>query len=437
MSAKHITLVVLAAGEGKRFWPFRTQKIMFPFFEKPLIDFSFPQTLPESISECVFVANPATASYFRDRTWGVPHTVVVQDDANGMAGAIEAAKEVIRGKRILVLIADDVADEARFSSVIKAAKSGVSGVLTVWKPQEYFPGGYIEFSGGAPVGIQEKPPKDHLPSEYVYFGGQYIERADDLVAQIAQEKKTGGDDMYERAITALMKKGRFELVVCDSPFVSLKYPWHVLSMLEYLLIHRLKPGRGKRVDIRNNVSIEGPVYIGNDVKIFENTKIIGPCYIGDGTIIGNSNIIRESYIGPGCVTGFNSDITRSYIGANCWFHSNYVGDSVLESDVSMGSGTVCANLRLDEGMISSTVSGKKIDTGRTKLGALIGTTVRIGVNTSTMPGIKIGANSAVGAGLIVSQDVPESSFCSMKGELSIVKNTRPVTTDRNAYKTKI
>ena len=38
------------------------------------------------------------------------------------------------------------------------------------------------------------------------------------------------------------------------------------------------------------------------------------------------------------MTGFNTDITRSYIGDNCWFHSNYIGDSVLEGNVSMGSG---------------------------------------------------------------------------------------------------
>ena len=44
---------------------------------------------------------------------------------------------------------------------------------------------------------------------------------------------------------------------------------------------------------------------------------------------------------------------------------------------------------------------------RTKLGAIIGSHVRIGVNTSIMPGIKIGTNSMIGAGLRIDRDIPD------------------------------
>lgn len=434
---RDVTLVVLAAGVGKRFRPFTKDKNLFPFLGSPLIDFVLPPTLPPEVVHCVIVANGKNKESLDAVRFPVPHTVVVQESATGMAGAILAAKPHIAGKAILIVIADDVADPALMGMVMKAVRPDVFGVLTTWKPAQYFPGGYVVFRDNRPVGIKEKPGAGNTPGEYVYFGGQYIAHADRLIEAIQGAKKSG-DDIYEAALTKLMSEERFAAVTYDGGFVSLKYPWHVLDMTHYLLHHRLKPGRGKNVDIRNNVSLEGVVYLGNNVKIFENTKIVGPVYIGDNTIIGNNNIIRESILGNGCVTGFNTDITRSYIGDNCWFHSNYIGDSVLEENVSMGSGSVLANLRLDEGEISSVLSEEKTGTGKTKLGAMIGEGVRIGVNVSVMPGVKIGAQSMIGAGIILDRDIPEGSFCVGKSVIDIKKNkahTAPA--NREHFKAKI
>ncbi len=176
------------------------------------------------------------------------------------------------------------------------------------------------------------------------------------------------------------------------------------------------------------------VYIDDDVKIFEYTKIVGPTYIGKGSVIGNNNIIRNSYIGMGCVTGFSTDITRSYIGDNCWFHTNYIGDSVLVGNVSMGSGAKLANLRLDDGEIYSTVAGEKIATGRKKLGALIGSGVRIGVNTSIMPGVKIGKGSFIGSQVMLDKDLPDNSYCIVKHEYTIARNNSSASEKRDEFK---
>ena len=104
----------------------------------------------------------------------------------------------------------------------------------------------------------------------------------------------------------------------------------------------------------------------------------------------------------------------------------------------MGSGSVLANLRLDEGEISSQVSGNRIATHRTKLGSMIGKGVRIGVNASIMPGIKIGANSLIGAGLVIDRDIPDNSFCVQKSTFEIKQNTRTNEPGkRDAFKSKL
>ena len=103
----------------------------------------------------------------------------------------------------------------------------------------------------------------------------------------------------------------------------------------------------------------------------------------------------------------------------------------------MGSGSVLANLRLDEGNIYSSVAGGKHNTYRTKLGAMIARDVRIGVNASIMPGIKIGTNSCVGAGVVLDTDVPADSFCVGTRGYTITKNIKKISDDRATYKAKL
>lgn len=433
---KDVVMVILAAGEGKRFRPFVTDKNLFPFLGKTMFDFAIPKEFPPQITSCVVVTSPGNREYFERMTFPVPHRVVVQEKPSGMAGAVVAAGAEIAGRSIVIVIADDIADPGLLTTMLRAARPDVMGVLTAWKSKSYFPGGYIVFREDRPIGIREKPGAGKTPSDYVYFGGQYIENADLLLAAIASVDSKS-DDIYEQALSRLMAEHRFTLIPYEDQFVSLKYPWHVLDVMSYILAHTLQPGRGKQVDIKNNVSLEGVVYIGNNVRIFENTKIVGPVYIGDNTVIGNNNIIRDSYIGANCVTGFNTDITRSYVGDQCWFHSNYIGDSVLEGNISMGSGAILANLRLDEGDIYSMVGDTRHNTQRTKLGAMIARDVRIGGNASIMPGVKIGTNSFIGSGVVLDADVPENSFCVVKHGYTVTTNTKKIGADRHKYKAKL
>jgi NDP-sugar pyrophosphorylase family protein len=310
------------------------------------------------------------------------------------------------------------------------------GVIPGFKTQSYFSGGYLSVVDDKVTGIVEKPGAGNEPSEFISLLGHYFSDSTTLLSQLRQTTSEA-DDVYEKAISTLMKRYPFLLYVHEGDFASLKYPWHVLDVTDVLL-RRLKSYRGKRVEIKSNVVIEGEVYIDDDVRIFENTKIVGPCYIGRGTIIGNNNMIRDSHIGASCVTGFNTDITRSYIGEECWFHSNYIGDSVLEGNISMGAGASLANLRLDDGIIHSAVKEERISTGNNKLGACIGKHVRVGVNASIMPGIKIGQNSFIGSGVILDKDVEEGSYCIVKSSFTVIRNNRSVESqNRDQFKKRI
>ena len=242
-----------------------------------------------------------------------------------------------------------------------------------------------------------------------------------LLAAIDNEYRGSitSDDHYERAMGSLMAHKIFKAVPYQGPWKAIKYPWHVLDAMEYFLGQIQGQNIAPDAHIASNAIISGPAIIEPGVRMFAGSCVVGPAYIGAGAIIGNNALVRDSMIGRNSVVGFSTEIARSYVGNDVWFHTNYIGDSVIDSNVSFGSGGITANLRLDEKNIKSAVKGQRLDTGRAKLGAIVGSGARIGVNALLMPGIKVGQSSLVGPGVVMHDDVPDSVQVLVKQDLEI------------------
>ena len=82
---------------------------------------------------------------------------------------------------------------------------------------------------------------------------------------------------------------------------------------------------------------------------------------------------------------------RTHVG-----HLSYMGDSIIGEGCNLGAGTKVANLKLDKSNI--TISG--IDTGRRKLGVIMGDKVEVGINASINVGTMIGNNARIGPGAL-------------------------------------
>ncbi|MBL8120793.1 MAG: glucose-1-phosphate thymidylyltransferase, partial [Anaerolineae bacterium] len=74
---------------------------------------------------------------------------------------------------------------------------------------------------------------------------------------------------------------------------------------------------------------------------------------------------------------------------------------------------------IDHGEVSSVVKGKKMGSGRNKLGAIIGQGAFIAVDAMTMPGVKIGEGTQIGPGTHVIHDVLDGKRVYVKQELVI------------------
>jgi len=136
---------------------------------------------------------------------------------------------------------------------------------------------------------------------------------------------------------------------------------------------------GSGTVVEPGVLIKGPVVIGKDSEIRQGAYLRGDCLVGNGCVIGHTTEIKGSITLDGAKAG----------------HFAYIGDSILGKDVNLGAGTKLANLKIIPGSISIRADRKQYDTGRRKLGAILGDRTETGCNSVTSPGTMIGPHSVV------------------------------------------
>lgn len=183
------------------------------------------------------------------------------------------------------------------------------------------------------------------------------------------------------------------------------YPWDLLRMNEEVVA--LMDETSLAGEISPLATISGCVRISPTARILPGTVIEGPVVIGPGTQIGPNALIRgATSISANCYIGQGTEIKNSIIYPNTYVSRHcYVGDSIIGSHVTLGSGTRTENHRHDGRHHVSMIQGKPVDTGRFKFGTIIGDGVRTGVNTSIEAGVKIGVARTTKPGSYVDKDL--------------------------------
>ena len=141
----------------------------------------------------------------------------------------------------------------------------------------------------------------------------------------------------------------------------------------------------------------GPVRIGRGAKIRAGSIIYAEVEIGDEFETGHNTVIREqNRIGHGCSIWNSSTIDYGcVIGDRVKIHCNvYIAQfTIIEDDVFLAPGTTIAND--PHPICTKCMQGPTIRRG-----------ARIGVNVTLLPHVIVGENSLVGAGSVVTSDVP-------------------------------
>jgi bifunctional UDP-N-acetylglucosamine pyrophosphorylase/glucosamine-1-phosphate N-acetyltransferase len=156
-------------------------------------------------------------------------------------------------------------------------------------------------------------------------------------------------------------------------------------------------------EISERATVIGNIQVGKGSRIEAGSYIIGPAIIGDDCEIGPNAYIRPSTsVGNGCKVGSAVEVKNSIVMDMTKIpHLSYVGDSVIGERCNFGAGTKVANLRLDEKDVQVIVDGKKVSSGRRKLGVIMGDDVKTGINASIDVGTIIGEDTMIGMGAVV------------------------------------
>lgn len=170
------------------------------------------------------------------------------------------------------------------------------------------------------------------------------------------------------------------------------YPWEALKGLEKFIIEL-----GKTLSPDEYYSPKENVWIAKDAKVFESAYIGAPCIIDHGAEVRHCAFIRGSaIIGKNSVFGNSCEIKNSIIFDDAQTpHYNYVGDSILGWHSHMGAGSITSNIKSDRTNIVVRCGKEQIETGRYKIGSMLGDYVEVGCNSVLNPGTIIGKHTNI------------------------------------------
>ena len=192
------------------------------------------------------------------------------------------------------------------------------------------------------------------------------------------------------------------------PFLSdFSRPWDSISYIGDFI-----DMISRDLDKNDYYFIDDRIFISKSATVSKNAVIIGPCIVGPHSEIRSGAFIRgNAIIGEKCVIGNSTELKNSILFDSVQIpHFNYVGDSILGYKAHFGAGVITSNVKSDKTPVKIKFEGHTIDTGRKKLGALVGDHVEVGCNAVLNPGTVIGRNSTVYPLSSVRGVIPENSI---------------------------
>lgn len=385
--------VILAAGEGSRMRPltYTRPKVMLPIANKPILEHLVTEAREAGIRDFIFIVgycDEQVRAYFGDGgRWGINIAFCEQRKQLGTADAIRMVEGMVDGR--FIVMNGDVMVSREDIRRLALKRSPTLSVIEVTDPRGL---GMVELSQGKVVRIHEKTEK---PPTRLANAGLYLFTPDIFPAITRTVKSPRGEYEITDSLHLLMEAGHSLAAQEIRHWRDLSYPWDLLSANEAMLA-ALEPANSGTVE--ENVTLKGAVAIGKGTVVKSGAYIVGPVVIGEDCDIGPNCYIRPSTsIGDGCHVGAAVEVKNSIIMRGSKVpHFNYVGDSVIGENCNLGAGTKIANLRLDQ----KNIQAAGIDTGRRKLGAIIGDHVETGINACINVGSVIGNNVFIGPGAV-------------------------------------
>ena len=210
---KNIVAVVLAGGEGKRFWPFSMYKSMVPFLGKPFLIHNLEMLKKVGLTQAIVVMPQNEGALSKIRVEGMDIKIATQSDTKGMGDAVLSAKKFIGTSSCLIMNATDVVEKTLYASIKDAMKNDEMFVVGK-KVTEYFDVGYFKLEKDRVVAIIEKPGKGNEPSNLINLVFHYFPDPSVFFDAIAKTK-SDKDNVYEQALSKILTQVTARVIPYD------------------------------------------------------------------------------------------------------------------------------------------------------------------------------------------------------------------------------
>ena len=427
-----ITTVILAAGNSTRFKANKS-KLVYPLCGLPIISHIFNIAKKISGKNIIIVSNEKN----KDELKTILNTsrIIVQKKQKGTAHAIEQVKKHVRSKNILILFGDtpliEVKDVTKLISKFKSSKA-MGSLIAFNTAQPYGYGRLLLKNNNVEEIIEEINLKSHQKNINLCNSGILIVNKRLLFDNIKNIKENKiKKERYLPDICKIFSKKNIPInyIICNE-----KKMLGINTLDDFNIVQNILQKKYINNFIKNGVNFLKPdtCYLSYDTKIQSNVTIESNVTIKEKTIIKKGSIIKSNSYLEGVIVDENSqigpsarlrpktkigkkskignfvEIKNSKIGNNVSIsHLSYVGDAEIGNNVNIGAGTITCNY-----------DGKK------KHKTIIKDNVFIGSNSSLIAPIVIEPKSRIGAGSVITKNIPKNSLAIERSTLKILRNKR-------------
>lgn len=401
---------ILAAGEGHRMRPLTSNipKPLLPVAGKPFLEHNIEAVRDAGIKDIILLigwkAHRVREHFGDGKEFGVRIEYVEQKERLGTAHAVSLIKNRVDSP-FFCLYGDVVVSKDSVTGIVQHHKKvggSVMALTSVEDPRRY---GCVRVEDGVVKDIQEKP---EIPEGNLVNAGAYLLDMDIFDAIGETKRSARGEYELTDSLKVMIRKSHLYTYLLKEEWLDVARPWDLLEANRILMRNIERDIKGV---VSERATVEGAVVVGEGSEVKAGSYIIGPAIIGRDCEIGPNAYIRPSTsIGNGCKIGSAVEVKNSIVMDSTKIpHLSYVGDSVIGERCNFGAGTKVANLRLDEKEIQVVIDGRKVGSGRRKLGVIMGDDVKTGINATIDVGTIIGEGTMIGMGALAKGTIAPGS----------------------------
>jgi bifunctional UDP-N-acetylglucosamine pyrophosphorylase / glucosamine-1-phosphate N-acetyltransferase len=411
-------VIVMAAGQGTRMKS-KTPKVLHDLLGRPMGLWPVRAALDAGAQKVVVVDSPEEPLK--------PHlpegaVSVVQPQANGTGGAVQAAAGHVERDAPVVVLSGDVplASAAAIAALVEAH----SGQATMATTRLEDPAGYGRVvrraDGSVEKVVETKTAGDATAEElaidevntgiYAFDGAFLLDTLPKLTADNAQGELYLPQVLDHADSVSAHEVDDPNLVLGVNDRVALAQVRQIAqrALLEGLMrsgVTVTDPGStyvdvgvsvGQDTTLEPGTVLRGETAIGADCRIGPHVVAIDAT-IEDGVSVGPFAYLRPgTHLRPGSKIGTFVEVKNSDIGARTKVpHLSYIGDADVGEDANLGAATITANYDAKT---------------KTKSRTTIGDRVKSSVDVSFVAPVTVGDDAYTAAGSVITEDVPPKAL---------------------------